>query len=163
MFCFDFMSVQIINSEHLDLPYVSWGWPINTFLTLSLSFQVFQIASSYLFIIGLAGFTLNLGVLVLYLTNQKVLFCHSVKPIRHGICHKWHLCKKNLGSGKSFQELSQKNNFSVKFAKLRRNFAQNDWSDIVFEWEFVKRLTICPKHPTFSIFAKHVAIYAFFR
>ena len=119
MFCFDFMSVQIINSEHLDLPYVSWGWPINTFLTLSLSFQVFQIASSYLFIIGLAGFTLNLGVLVLYLTNQKVLFCHSVKPIRHGICHKWHLCKKILGSGKSFQELSQKNNFSVKFAKLR--------------------------------------------
>ena len=59
----------------------------------------------------------------------------------------------------------RKNNFSVKFAKLRRNFAQNDWSDIVFEWEFVKRLTIFPKHPkhpTFSIFAKHVAIYAFF-
>ena len=35
--------------------------------------QVFQLASGYLFIIGIAGFVLNLGVLVLYLTHQKVL------------------------------------------------------------------------------------------
>ena len=30
-------------------------------------------ASTYLFIIGVAGFLLNLGVLLLYLTHQKVL------------------------------------------------------------------------------------------
>ena len=35
--------------------------------------QVFQVASVYLFIIGVAGFLLNLGVLLLYLTHQKVL------------------------------------------------------------------------------------------
>ena len=34
---------------------------------------------------------------------------------------------------KYFQELTQKNTLSVKFAEFRLEFSQNNWSEFVFE------------------------------
>ena len=55
LFSLYFMSVQIIISEHLDLPFVCWGHSLsleNNF------FQVFQLANRYLlnFIFIFSGF-----------------------------------------------------------------------------------------------------------
>ena len=42
-------------------------------------------------------------------------------PDRHGICHKWHLCKIFLGLSKIFMNQRKK---SVKFAEFRLEFSQ---------------------------------------
>ena len=48
-------------------------------------------------------------------------------PVRHGICHKWHLWKV------FFQELTQKITLSVKLAKFKLEFSQSNLSEFVFK------------------------------